>query len=542
MRPTLKICASYLLVFLTVAFAAPAQSQINFPGLGSKSAGSKQQANDEKTSKLLHEKLPLVLDANTVFPTVPEEDMIGGPFHGQTLPLTLDSLTRTLPPGDYILPMTFFCSEYSIHRPGAGTAYELAPAQGTAAKAISTLLWRGMLSGHSPQELQAVSWAIQGSVSYDKMPAKYKVLIDQLIPDMKNQVNGKAFADIKDGYQGKINEVTEKVSSAIENAFGNHVKVAINVDVELNDSFKRLGRLGQMALDGESVASIVTDPSLSDEARERTLYAGAGTQAPRLPAANGPWSVMIPGAAYMRFVVHGGNLHSDNEMQIRVLPQQPSAAFLPTQEPHLMLTGFQPAAAVQPTRMSPITVLRLFGGTIGVAEDFAACSAGSLGVGDALGACQVLAVGGLIAVAVAAGTQIPVIAPAPPMASTGKSGGSKQNGGGNPSPSSPSGGPRPPNWIAVLAARIARGHAFDKHVLDQGEFRGLGVRTEKQLEELIEQTIEDATQAGDVKSLARGRTAYWDTKTDTVVIEDPANADGGTVFRPKDGKSYFDRL
>ena len=110
-----------------------------------------------------------------------------------------------------------------------------------------------------------------------------------------------------------------------------------------------------MALDGESVASIVTDSSLSDEARERTLYAGAGTQAPRLPAANGPWSVMIPGAAYMRFVVHGGNLRSDNEMQIRVLPQQPSAAFLATQEPHLMLTGFQPAATAQP---SPITVLR----------------------------------------------------------------------------------------------------------------------------------------------------------------------------------------
>ncbi len=62
-----------------------------------------------------------------------------------------------------------------------------------------------MLTGHSPQELQSVSWAIQGSVPYDKMPPKYKALVDQLMPEMKNQVNGQAFADIEDGFQGKVN-------------------------------------------------------------------------------------------------------------------------------------------------------------------------------------------------------------------------------------------------------------------------------------------------------------------------------------------------
>ena len=118
------------------------------------------------------------------------------------------------------MPLTFFCSEYSIHRPGAGTAYVLAPARGTAAKAISTLLWRGMLTWHKPQELQSASWAIQGSGDYNKIPPSYKRLVDELIPDMKNQVNGQAFADIEDGFQGKVNKFMRKVSEKATQGLG----------------------------------------------------------------------------------------------------------------------------------------------------------------------------------------------------------------------------------------------------------------------------------------------------------------------------------
>lgn len=94
---------------------------------------------------------------------------------------------------------------------------------------------------------------------------------------------------------------------------------------------------------------------------------------------------------------------------------------------------------------------------------------------------------------------------------------------------------------AGLGTAIARGHAFAKHVLARGEFQGLGIRTTKQLGTLVDDIVANATGA-DVKSLSRGRTAFWDSSTGTVVIRDPRSPDLGTVFRPKDGRAYFDGL
>ena len=391
-----------LLVNLVLCLTSAARGQITLPGFGQKNAGSK----DQKANQLLHQNLPLVLDANTAYPTVANEDLLGGPFRGRALPVTLDTLTKPLPPGDYVLPMMFFCSEYSIHRPGAGTAYVLAPAKGTAAKAISTLLWRGMLTGHKPQELQSVSWAIQGSVPYDKMPVNYKRLVDELIPDMKNQVNGQAFADIEDGFQGRVNKATKKVSDAISKGTGGHVHADIKIDVELNESFQRLGRIGRMALDGENINSIVTAAYPSDEARERALYAGQGTQEPPLPAANGPWSVIVPGTAYMRFVVHGGNLQGDNLMQIRILKPGNSTAALRT-GPHFVLAQYPQNFPAAPS------VIGLVNGTVNqtslnqclaTSTPQPMCIAGSVDVG------------GLAAFSVGTGAQSPLLTAANPVA------------------------------------------------------------------------------------------------------------------------------
>ena len=59
----------------------------------------------------------------------------------------------------------------------------------------------------------------------------------------------------------------------------------------------------------------------------------------------------------------------------------------------------------------------------------------------------------------------------------------------------------------------------------------------------FESTVSDTMKSPDeVKSLSNNRTAYWNAKENMVVIEDPANADGGTAFRPTGGKAYFDGL
>ncbi len=117
--------------------------------------------------------LPLNLNASTAYPTVDNGQLPGGPFHGQPLIPTANNLHTALPPGDYVVPVMAYCTQYSVHRPGQGTAYKLAPVEGTQAQAISNLLWRGTLAGKSPQELQATNWAIQ-VVTSGSLKAKYK--------------------------------------------------------------------------------------------------------------------------------------------------------------------------------------------------------------------------------------------------------------------------------------------------------------------------------------------------------------------------------
>lgn len=43
------------------------------------------------------------------------------------------------------------------------------------------------------------------------------------------------------------------------------------------------------------------------------------------------------------------------------------------------------------------------------------------------------------------------------------------------------------------------------------------------------------------RELRNGRSAFWDDATGTVVIRNPSAADGGTAFRPRNGRSYFGR-
>ena len=87
---------------------------------------------------------------------------------------------------------------------------------------------------------------------------------------------------------------------------------------------------------------------------------------------------------------------------------------------------------------------------------------------------------------------------------------------------------------AQTAERISNGHAYEKH---KGEFPE--IKTREQFKRHVEDVMNNPTE---VKELERGRTGYWDQESGTVVIENPADPDGGTVFRPPNGKEYFDIL
>lgn len=83
----------------------------------------------------------------------------------------------------------------------------------------------------------------------------------------------------------------------------------------------------------------------------------------------------------------------------------------------------------------------------------------------------------------------------------------------------------------LTGQEIAGGHAFEKHILDLGEFPGIRTRAQ------FASHIEDVVMNGQMRSLGGGRTGFW--RDGTVVIRNPRAPDGGTAFQPKDGYDYF---
>jgi hypothetical protein len=86
------------------------------------------------------------------------------------------------------------------------------------------------------------------------------------------------------------------------------------------------------------------------------------------------------------------------------------------------------------------------------------------------------------------------------------------------------------------AVKIARGHAWKKH---GNEFSAIGIHSERQFARHIESVMKNPTA---IRNLDRGRVAFWDQRSGTVVIRDPSSSDGGTAFIPRRGVSYFHGL
>ncbi|MCA8031585.1 filamentous hemagglutinin N-terminal domain-containing protein [Burkholderia arboris] len=90
----------------------------------------------------------------------------------------------------------------------------------------------------------------------------------------------------------------------------------------------------------------------------------------------------------------------------------------------------------------------------------------------------------------------------------------------------------------LAAEEIATGHAFNKHVIEQNEFGGT-ITTPQQFSEKIENILNNPSAT---KQLSNGRSAYWDDASGVVVIRNPKAVDGGTAFKPVNGKAYFNNL
>lgn len=81
--------------------------------------------------------------------------------------------------------------------------------------------------------------------------------------------------------------------------------------------------------------------------------------------------------------------------------------------------------------------------------------------------------------------------------------------------------------------------SFYKHVLQQGEFKGLGIRTTTQFREHVNNVIENPS---GIRYYSNGRSVYLQESTGTVVVRNPTGSGQSTAFQPKDWNTYVSGL
>ncbi len=351
-------CIAALFPFIVLATNPPIPSAAQNP-LTALADAAKEKAAETAIEDLLNNQLPLTLNAKDVYPTV--TTLPGGPFSPQPLQLTADELNQPIAPGDYTINTLDFCSEYSVHQPGAGVAYVLGPYEGKAAGAIGALIWRGTVEYNTPpSSLQAVSWAIQSGLTYSQMPKTYQAIIDQVIPDFKGEITGDFVTNLENTYNG----------------YAGTVKLP-----PLDTMLAKMGTPGQLALDAERQRAILTAQNTSDQLKQQTLFQGqeSGIYTP-VKAEDGPWTERVKGQVYMKLLIAGGNMATNNVMQIRILPSPTANAANATGGARLLRASYGEPQITPSIAAVAITMAALMQGMLGYSQGQGAQALGQVPV------------------------------------------------------------------------------------------------------------------------------------------------------------------
>jgi hypothetical protein len=85
-----------------------------------------------------------------------------------------------------------------------------------------------------------------------------------------------------------------------------------------------------------------------------------------------------------------------------------------------------------------------------------------------------------------------------------------------------------------IAKAISTGHSYEKHVIDEKLFPE--VKSENDFMAVIGKVLASPTHHRDLEN---DREAFYDSKSNTIVIYNPHARDNGTCFRPREGLKYF---
>jgi hypothetical protein len=165
--------------------------------------GANALIKDQLRSFLSNE-IPITGSEHQLYETTSQ--LPGDQFSPQILYLSALNASQVISPGDYEIPVHFYCTKvYTLN--GAGNRYRLARLSGRLSDALSTLYQRASVNNVPIQEVQVLSWSIQSGVSYDNLSSSSKQLVNQLIPEYRQELDG-SFIDKTIKYWNDVSRLT----------------------------------------------------------------------------------------------------------------------------------------------------------------------------------------------------------------------------------------------------------------------------------------------------------------------------------------------
>ncbi|MFN5854980.1 MAG: hypothetical protein ACK456_03635, partial [Pseudanabaenaceae cyanobacterium] len=145
----------------------------------------------DQLRSFLSSEIPITGTEHKLYPSISE--LPGGRFAPNVLYLSGFQSSQVIPPGDYEIPVHFYCTKvYTLN--GAGNRFRLARLEGRLSNALSALYQRASLNKVPIQDVQVLSWSMQSGIPYDNLSKESKNLVNRLIPDYRQELNG-SFTD-----------------------------------------------------------------------------------------------------------------------------------------------------------------------------------------------------------------------------------------------------------------------------------------------------------------------------------------------------------
>lgn len=135
---------------------------------------------------------PVTVSTQDLYPTV--RNLPNQPFTPELLYLANAPTDAVIPPGDYIVLVEVYCLQSSASSPD-GHRYRLGRYGGARQAVLQDLNLAATNSRYNQSEIQGLSWFIQSGGRFRDMPADMQQVVNELIPQHREQLNGTNFLE-----------------------------------------------------------------------------------------------------------------------------------------------------------------------------------------------------------------------------------------------------------------------------------------------------------------------------------------------------------